>query len=391
MVLQTVSDIPEEMKKIVEVFYVRGEEAASAEIKKVRMAHPDWQPLIDKMVRLFEQPPESVYTFYDALLAHENDNHDEAFAFDFDVDCDAIPNAFMTATHLSGNRLSAVPAFGQNYTPNHPFVPQPKHFSETDSNAKTKLPSIFTDGSDRQQNDGVNYGLRGRKLTARPHQQDDAFDIDIDLETDGLLFDHADDDIDLDTEINLDVDDTLAGDLTNDEQPKYAQLGLTPIAAPKHDENNDSWLGKRLSEFDNMRMTLPNLQPAVDRMKAKMENTRKTAIGLRAVLDNGDVRVHFEPTKTAMPTVTATPSAREAAMRGLAALNAIQPVSRTPYLLCKINELSQKDLSPKARFLLAMIDGKTSAADLLENSAWPEAETATYLLELQQMALIDFK
>lgn len=387
MVLQTVSDIPEELKKIVEVFYVRGEEAACAEIQKLRLAHPDWQHLIDKIIRLFDQPPESVYTFYDALLASDNETDDDAFAIDFDFDAHSatMPNSFMAATHLSGNRLSAVPAYGQNRTPNRPFVPTPKLFSETDSNAQTQLPSIFTDGSDRRRHDGMNYGLRGRKLTARPHQQDDSIDIDIDLETDGLLFDHSDDEIDLDTEINLDVDDT------SDEQPKYAQLGLTPIAAPKTDENNDSWLGKRISAFENMRMTLPNLQPAVDRMKAKMENTRKTAIGLRSVLDNGDVRVHFETTKTAMPTVTATPSAREAAMRGLAALNAIQPISRTPYLLCKINELSQKDLSPKARFLLAMIDGKTSAADLLENSAWPEAETATYLLELQQMALIDFK
>jgi hypothetical protein len=54
-------------------------------------------------------------------------------------------------------------------------------------------------------------------------------------------------------------------------------------------------------------------------------------------------------------------------------------------------DISQRtDVNPRAGFILSLIDGFTSIADILDISAWPEPETAYILLELQQQGIIDF-
>ena len=54
-----------------------------------------------------------------------------------------------------------------------------------------------------------------------------------------------------------------------------------------------------------------------------------------------------------------------------------------------MSEFSQKKgINSKAGFILSMIDGNTTIADILDISAWSESGTAILLLELEEMGII---
>lgn len=71
MALRSIHDIPDEIKNIIELFYLRGEEVARDEMKKLRATRPDLNSLIDDVSQLIPTAPESVFMFYDALIASD--------------------------------------------------------------------------------------------------------------------------------------------------------------------------------------------------------------------------------------------------------------------------------------------------------------------------------
>ena len=141
-------------------------------------------------------------------------------------------------------------------------------------------------------------------------------------------------------------------------------------------------LDRRVSPEDHARPTALNLSPAVPGMGVvpvgirrgggvQSENTRPTMAGVSSVVGIGAKKLD--------------PAAAQQA------LEKIKPVMRTPRLQCKMSELSKRnDINPRAGFIISMIDGNTTIADILDISAWPESETAALLLELETQQIISF-
>ena len=79
---QTINEIPDEIKNIVELFYVRDAEIARSEAQRLKESNPELKRMINDVVRLFENAPDSVYLFYDKLNAiyTQNDILDDSFA-----------------------------------------------------------------------------------------------------------------------------------------------------------------------------------------------------------------------------------------------------------------------------------------------------------------------
>ena len=68
MTIKTIKDLPECVKKIVELYYTTDSSTAFAQSEKSRNRYPEHALLIDTAVELFHQAPESMYAFYDLLL-----------------------------------------------------------------------------------------------------------------------------------------------------------------------------------------------------------------------------------------------------------------------------------------------------------------------------------
>ncbi|MBO4350488.1 MAG: hypothetical protein J6A01_06045 [Proteobacteria bacterium] len=79
---QTVNEIPDEIKNIVELFYVRDAEIAHSEARRLKESNPELRGIINDVLRLFENAPGSVYLFYDKLTAiyTKSDILDDSFA-----------------------------------------------------------------------------------------------------------------------------------------------------------------------------------------------------------------------------------------------------------------------------------------------------------------------
>ena len=102
-----------------------------------------------------------------------------------------------------------------------------------------------------------------------------------------------------------------------------------------------------------------------------------TSIALNAVKQ---VAQQPAPSKTPSGIIATDPVAR------------LRPLTRIPRLVCKLSEIPKNvNINPKAGFLLSMIDGRTSISDILDISAWPEEETATLMLELEEQDVIFFR
>lgn len=68
MTIQSIKDLPECVKNIVEIYYTVDSSAALAQARKSRLLHPEYALLIDITVELFQHTPESMYAFYHELI-----------------------------------------------------------------------------------------------------------------------------------------------------------------------------------------------------------------------------------------------------------------------------------------------------------------------------------
>ena len=63
----------------------------------------------------------------------------------------------------------------------------------------------------------------------------------------------------------------------------------------------------------------------------------------------------------------------------------------TPYVTMAMSEVSRLPLDPRAGFLIQMIDGNSSVADLCDLAGMPEDEVTEVLGDLARHKVIDFK
>ena len=214
MALRSIHDIPDEIKNIIELFYLRGEIVARDEMVKLRATRADLNNLIDEVSQLFPTAPESVFMFYDALIAADglasNLDSDLAFAvsdlmgdasdapesdFRFSVSGSsklivAEPNRRTRRTEEASDYAPLLFDFPETIDDDESLdaavateVPSFREKLNESLQASTQVPSIFADGSDGRKPDGQSYGLRGRELSSNPEKSTEInLDIDIDFD-----------------------------------------------------------------------------------------------------------------------------------------------------------------------------------------------------------------
>ena len=121
MIIRTSKDIPDEIKGLVEQFYMQGLNVALASVPGLKQAKPELIPLIECTLQLFENAPDSVFMFYDELIA--------AYAAqDMSIDLDFSLSDFMddqNSQAQSVDSISEMPSVPNNFPPSSPTAEQP--------------------------------------------------------------------------------------------------------------------------------------------------------------------------------------------------------------------------------------------------------------------------
>ena len=374
MAKRTLKNIPDEIKNVVELFYLRGSDIACAEAARLRQTHPELNGILDDVLILFDHAPESVFMFYEALTQlppelpddlsfsvgnlMDDVSSSDQMALDFPEES-ATPDADLTFEALLNQSMNA-----------------------------TAVPSVFADGSNGQRRDGKSYGNSGRSLSSRPPLRPNTdISLNIDIDFDDSNFVPHDDTPDpwksphheslshllrpLDAQSCATSRESSTRRPTKKTAKRENIDALTPI--PGHTDGPFAQAAVT-EQGDNMRPTVLNLPPI------------STKFGHYPAIENESERA----TRVAMPAIDGYP-VTQGSQRDPAALSLIEPTHRIPHLTCKMSELASKSgINPKSSFILSMIDGHTSIADILDISSWSVEETASMLLELQQMGIIRF-
>ena len=374
MAKRTLKNIPDEIKNVVELFYLRGSDIACAEAARLRQTHPELNGILDDVLILFNHAPESVFMFYEALTQlppelpddlsfsvgnlMDDVSSSDQMALDFPEES-ATPDADLTFEALLNQSMNA-----------------------------TAVPSVFADGSNGQRRDGKSYGNSGRSLSSRPPLRPNTdISLNIDIDFDDSNFVPHDDTPDpwksphheslshllrpLDAQSCATSGESSTRRPTKKTAKRENIDALTPI--PGHTDGPFAQAAVT-EQGDNMRPTVLNLPPI------------SMKFGHYPAIENESERA----TRVAMPAIDGYP-ATQGSQRDPAALSLIEPTHRIPHLTCKMSELASKSgINPKSSFILSMIDGHTSIADILDISSWSVEETASMLLELQQMGIIRF-
>ena len=374
MAKRTLKNIPDEIKNVVELFYLRGSDIACAEAARLRQTHPELNGILDDVLILFNHAPESVFMFYEALTQlppelpddlsfsvgnlMDDVSSSDQMALDFPEES-ATPDADLTFEALLNQSMNA-----------------------------TAVPSVFADGSNGQRRDGKSYGNSGRSLSSRPPLRPNTdISLNIDIDFDDSNFVPHDDTPDpwksphheslshllrpLDAQSCATSRESSTRRPTKKTAKRENIDALTPI--PGHTDGPFAQAAVT-EQGDNMRPTVLNLPPI------------STKFGHYPAIENESERA----TRVAMPAIDGYP-VTQGSQRDPAALSLIEPTHRIPHLTCKMSELASKSgINPKSSFILSMIDGHTSIADILDISSWSVEETASMLLELQQMGIIRF-
>ena len=374
MAKRTLKNIPDEIKNVVELFYLRGPDIACAEAARLRQTHPELNGILDDVLILFNHAPESVFMFYEALTQlppelpddlsfsvgnlMDDVSSSDQMALDFPEES-ATPDADLTFEALLNQSMNA-----------------------------TAVPSVFADGSNGQRRDGKSYGNSGRSLSSRPPLRPNTdISLNIDIDFDDSNFVPHDDTPDpwksphheslshllrpLDAQSCATSRESSTRRPTKKTAKRENNDALTPI--PGHTDGPFAQAAVT-EQGDNMRPTVLNLPPI------------STKFGHYPAIENESERA----TRVAMPVIDGYP-VTQGSQRDPAALSLIEPTHRIPHLTCKMSELASKSgINPKSSFILSMIDGHTSIADILDISSWSVEETASMLLELQQMGIIRF-
>ena len=114
---------------------------------------------------------------------------------------------------------------------------------------------------------------------------------------------------------------------------------------------------------------------------------RNTAVGVHPVTQN-----YLTPASTDTLGKNNAPSMPRKDTFETDALMALHPLSRMPVLCISMGELSRRtDIDSKAGFIISLIDGTVSLADILSLSAWSQTETAAIICKLEANHIITFE
>lgn len=433
MVIRTTNDIPEEIKNIVELFYLRGRECAQIEIDKLKENSPEMTRLLQDVVSLFDKAPESLYMFYNDFITLETQHElDEELPFSMGnlIDGGEMENDGHSASESDApDSLDLEVNSDFNFDFDHfieddlenseeidePVIDSSGALNESDLEfselleksleATTQVPSIYPDASGIKGGAGSCYGKSGRKLSAIPDIKHDEINLDIDL--DFNFFDTPEQDSDEENKAgnggvrlvnSIDVSQSVNNAMTPvpvGDAGLHLEDPLTISSLPGQQEAVKRFSDKRPEPFgsdENIRMTRPDFEPVSQNISAQ-ENRRRTAtvFGFPGALPGNNC-----PTVDRLTPVPRDISTRSATRENenvdeFVALSLMDPKDRIPRLICKLSELSKKKgIDSKAGFILSMIDGQMTIADILDVSSWSEAETAKILVELQSMGIIEF-
>ena len=84
--IRSAKDIPAEIKSIVGKFYMNNVEKAKEALVQLRIDKPEYNSLLDNVEQLFENAPESVFMFYDELIALDKMSEVISPEIDFTID-----------------------------------------------------------------------------------------------------------------------------------------------------------------------------------------------------------------------------------------------------------------------------------------------------------------
>jgi|GEM_PF-2829004 len=160
---------------------------------------------------------------------------------------------------------------------------------------------------------------------------------------------------------------------------------LVPIAAPEARTAATCHTTSHPPPSNN-HATVVQIQPLTQDQRRQPEipasQTRPTAVQATPV--PGDRRSN--PSGTGQR----TPSSKVPTLE-TDALCSLYPLARIPRLLIAIHAIGVRcDMDARTGFILSHIDGKTTLADLIDLSVWPETETASIILALKSQGIITF-
>ena len=470
MKIRTTKDIPDEIKNIIELFYIHDENLARAEAQKLRNTKPELAEIVNHVLQLMPNPPQSVYGFYDALISlcanEEFNKPDDDFPLliddfmvddptnDFDLsglfDDDKQTDSANPFSHLELG-LDSARSFSSRdnkpqgdlkktqhpsdkHTPVRPVTavhdlekePELRNILEESAlpdisfenavinktnkkQAQTQLPSILD--NDKNESDKKQLGLRGRELSSKPDDVVSDFNLDIDIDFDAIDPDMEVRTIKNDPEpisktlqrtgqfnaiANPGIIEKATGSKTNPVSAPVPVLasGNNTLSAAKSNSPSIMRASQMAPGFNETSTSqrISNLVHSVEDnilSKAGLSGIRKTSLDpensqLKVLSASQRIdsarqtvpKTNAAPTKIPDPNAITAPKLKE---------------DSVPRLACNMSDLSKrKDINPKGGFLISLIDGATSVADIIELSMFPKEETLSLLNELVKQQIIQF-
>ena len=462
MIIKSTKDIPDEIKNIVELYYVRSPEMAMSQARDLEVQHPEMRDLTDCVLKLMGHAPESVFMFYDELITlYSNSGAREDIPLSVDdlmgdgnviedlgpLDIPLLDALSLDVEDSLGKDSSQIDSAFSSILSGIPSSDEQSISSAGGkSGIKKPIPSLLPGSalSDIKP-DSERVSKRAASSHAKTISPEDNLRLSPGLERQQAQT-FREGDLDIDIDLNFDSIpsdfDLKRGALGNERRGVHAKetaAALQPVPgelfagfvntmrnpnSPTADANSaltpvpsaslsdimkssrraqafgdsspsalsSSYLDK-INNEDKNNETRPNmgaLNPYLSdsgrplKMGGIIENSRPTLQNLPPVQQSTKKLDEGRPTMAALSPVL-PPTASTASP------DSLEPLSRIPRLKCSMADISQRtDVNPRAGFILSLIDGFTSIADILDISAWPEPETAFILLELQQQGIIDF-
>ena len=446
MIIRSAKDIPDEIKNIVELYYVRNAELALREAAALKQKRPEMRDLIDCVLKLMRHAPESVFMFYDELITlYSNSGAREDIPVSVDdlmsdngiEDIGPLDIPLLDALSLDGLDEESVRQDASQIDDAFCSILNTQQRGNTSSEMMKSIPSLLESSAlaaldDSKKDMTRNASPHKRTFSPndnfKPAQDDDRqkiktfrkseVNIDIDIDFDSLpVFDNPE-------ESGIHIKETMSnqavperlGDITTNGQADRvsarfasglrkpndivadAHDALTPVpAASLSDIIRSSRRAQALGESE-IKTHLPTDRNNETRPNVGALNPYLSDSG-RPLNPGGVVETSrqtfaglqcVKPAEAPKPTMAGLPPVA-APSAGTASPDELEPLSRIPRLKCSMAQISQRtDVNPRAGFILSLIDGFTSITDILDISAWPEPETAFILLELQKQGIVDF-
>ena len=442
MTIQSFKDLPECVKNIVEIYYTVDSSAALAQARKSRLLHPEYALLIDITVELFQHTPESMYAFYHELIEQLASKP---------VKLISEKANFNARDDVS--ETSRTPLFDDMFAEalnasfdDKPYLRPPAPAPQSESMIMANTLSVAARPHPNPHPKGMLLpDLSSEEtpmMTATPwHKTIDPFNLDFDR-----LFEEFDIDIDEDSSTPKTEDHAPNQDTQSQTKPKQAILPPPPFIRPSalKSENTASPVSPSSNRFTEAPNKVTTAKPTTiirgsdilqlinsshTTSTIPTDTTHPqlvrpgTATGIHCndpqdqfATPSAFVRSHSDHHESpTQPPLSSNASLRNDILDRLSskkrenpapnevlrgtikrspsdALDALHPLSRIPVLCMSMGELSRRsDINANIGFILSLIDGLMSLADIMSLSPRPQGETAEILCLLEKNHIIRFE